>query len=251
MTLVPPPYLSPSSINTFQQCPLKYKFSKIDGLVEPPTIHTLLGNFVHDILENLYRLPAEQRTLPTARELARQFWDANYQSQAKSLKVVERDFRWKAWWCVENLWKLENPQEVELTGIEHEVYGECEGVTVKGFIDRFEKYSDNYLFIGDYKTGKIPHPNFLDDKFVQLFIYALMLKETGVGRTKKVGLIYLTGPEVMTRNVTRDDLQQTQVLIKSTKSKIDEYCEKEKFPAKPSKLCNWCHFKRICPEWVK
>lgn len=220
-------------------------------MTEPPTVHTLLGNFVHDILERLYLLPQEERTLSSARALARDCWDVTYSPQAKAMHLSERDFRWKAWWCVENLWKLENPQDVELAGVEQEVFGECDGVTIKGFIDRFEMYEDGSLFIGDYKTGKIPGANYLDDKFVQLLIYAIMLDVMGIGKTKKVGLIYLAGPQIMTKDISERDLEETRVMIRQTKTKIDMYCDAEHFPAKPSKLCNWCYFKKICPEWVK
>ena len=45
----PPPHLSPSSMGTFEQCPLKFKYSKIDMLKDDPTEATLMGNFVHDV----------------------------------------------------------------------------------------------------------------------------------------------------------------------------------------------------------
>ncbi|MGA0152949.1 MAG: PD-(D/E)XK nuclease family protein, partial [Ilumatobacteraceae bacterium] len=51
--LTPPAYLSPSSIGTYRDCPQKFKFSRIDGLKEPPTWATHLGTFVHDVLEHL------------------------------------------------------------------------------------------------------------------------------------------------------------------------------------------------------
>jgi putative RecB family exonuclease len=78
-----------------------------------------------------------------------------------------------------------------------------------------------------------------------------MLEAMGVGKTKKVGLIYLAGPKVMSKEITEEELQETRVMIRTTKDKIDQYCEDEVFPGKPSRLCNWCHFKKICPEWVK
>lgn len=251
MTLQAPPHLSPSSINTFQSCPLKFKFSKIDGMVEPPTVHTLLGNFVHDILESLYLLNPEDRTKNTARELAREHWGSKYEMGAKDLRLEGREFRWKAWWCVENLWKLENPQETELRGVEHEVFGQVEGITIKGFIDRYKVNDDGTLVIEDYKTGKVPDARFADDKFVQLFIYAVMLKELGVGDASSVSLMYLTAPKVLTRDVSEQALSDTVSLIVNTKNKIDQYCADENFPTKKSGLCNWCNFKKICPAWTK
>lgn len=248
--LTPPAHLSPSSINTFQQCPLKFKYSRIDGLSEPPTIHTLLGNFVHEILEHLYALPADERTQNSARVIARERWSETYEPQAKSMRLNERDFRWKAWWCVENLWKVEDPQTVELTGLEQEVTATCSGVLVKGFIDRY-KVVDGNVHISDYKTGKVPDARFLDDKFQQLLIYALMVRERGVGEPTEMSLMYLAGPKVLSRNVTQEGLDQTTEMLVNTKKQIDAFCEEGDFPVKTSGLCNWCYFKKICPAWTR
>lgn len=248
--LTPPPHLSPSSISTFQQCPLKFKFSKIDGLSEPPTVHTLLGNFVHEILEQLYLLAPDSRTTASARDIARQKWAETYEPQAKSLRLNERDFRWKAWWCVENLWKVENPGDVELTGIEQEVTATCSGVLVKGFIDRY-KVVDGKVHISDYKTGKVPDARFVGSKFQQLLIYAVMVQERGLGEPTEMSLMYLAGPKVLSKNVTPEALVETRQLLVETKQQIDTFCEEGNFPVKQSGLCNWCHFKKICPAWTR
>jgi len=110
--LVAPDRLSPSSISTFRQCPLKFKYSKIDGLPDAPTEATVLGNFVHEVLETMYELPPEQRTQETAKALARQLWSESWGEKAMSLIHTDKElnfFRWTAWWCIENLWRLEDP----------------------------------------------------------------------------------------------------------------------------------------------
>lgn len=251
MTLSAPPYLSPSSISTFQQCPLKYKYSKIDGIPEPPTVHTLLGNFVHDTLEALYLESPENRTMPIARAFARAMWDDKYSIRAKDLQLNEHDFRWKAWWCIENLWKLEDPTSVTLAGVECEVNGAISGVSIKGFIDRYRAGEDGSLIVEDYKTGKVPQERYAGDKFQQLFIYGVMLDALGIGTCSKVSLIYLAGPKMITRDLDNEAVEKTVSTIVSTKQQIDSYCEAGEFPAKPSNLCNWCHFKKICPVWKK
>ena len=48
-----PKYLSPSSIGTFNQCPMRYKYAKLDKIPEPSTEPQILGSFVHEILEDL------------------------------------------------------------------------------------------------------------------------------------------------------------------------------------------------------
>jgi putative RecB family exonuclease len=213
-------------------------------------VHTLLGNFVHDILEELYLKPSSERNQDTARAIARDRWFSDYEVQAKAMNLNNRDFRWKAWWCVENLWQIEEPTQEEFAGVETQVYGETNGVRIKGFIDRYKKNLDGTLEISDYKTGKIPSPRFAEDKFTQLYIYALMLRELDMGTASKVSLVYLAGPEVLTREVTKEALDKTVKLLVTTKNDVDAFCEQGDFPAKPSGLCNWCHFKKMCPAWT-
>jgi putative RecB family exonuclease len=253
MAFTAPPHLSPSSINSFLSCPLKFKFSKIDGMVEPPTEATLMGNFVHEILEELYAIPPDERTTDFAKTIARRLWDESYREKVNRHvhRSKHNELRWKSWFCVENLWGVENPQETELDGIEYELNGDLGGVRLKGFIDRYIiNESDGRLVVGDYKTGKVPSPKWDDDKFFQLFIYAALLKELGVGEVSEVELIYLKAPKVLRRPVTDSDLQQVVETVVDVKNKIDQRCEEEYFETKKSPLCNWCHFKRICPEWT-
>jgi len=252
MAFTPPPHLSPSSINTFQTCPLKFKYSKIDGIREPATEATLMGNFVHEVLELLYAQPHEVRTPDLAKNLARSLWDEKYSDEA--IGVVREqsmnDFRWRSWFCIENLWKLEDPTQTNVDEIEYELNGDLNGVTLKGFVDRFHYDEDGRIVVGDYKTGKVPGKNWEDDKFFQLYIYAALLQELNVGDVSKVELIYLKGPKVLNRTVTPDDLEKAVETVVTVKRDIDECCETETFNTKTSRLCDWCYFKKQCPAWA-
>lgn len=253
MAFEPPAYLSPSSINTFLQCPLRFKYSRIDGIREPATEATLLGNFVHDVLERLYLSEPDTRTLALARHLARELWESTYSQQVAELVKPDKlnDFRWRSWFCIENLWKIELPTDISFEGVETEVNESINGVTIKGFIDRFERLDDGTIAISDYKTGKVPSQAYENDKFTQLFIYALLLERMNVGKVTSVELIYLKGPKRLPRPVRAEDLAATENLITSAKEQIDARCSNEYFEPKKSQLCNWCHFKPVCPAWKK
>ncbi|SVC74400.1 uncharacterized protein METZ01_LOCUS327254, partial [marine metagenome] len=160
---------------SFRQCPLKFKYNKIDKIPDPSGKEALMGNFVHDVLEELYKVEPMDRTQDRAKVLAREMWGSgNWEKRVKPLvpDVEEyRMFRWKAWWCIENLWKIENPEEIEPDGLEFELNGEVSGVRLKGFIDRFTMGEDGEVVISDYKTGKVPREEYVDDRFLQLRIY--------------------------------------------------------------------------------
>jgi putative RecB family exonuclease len=250
--LIPPPHLSPSSIGTFNQCPLKFKYSKIDGKQENPTEATLMGNFVHDVIEEFYKHDPEARSILLAKNLASQLWEEKWQIQAEpwvrgqdNLKM----FRWKSWWCIENLWKIENPKVISPTGLEHELNGEIGGVRIKGFIDRFSEAKGEGFVISDYKTGKTPKKTWIDDKFFQLLVYSHLLESTGVGKAVKVELLYLKDGVKFHKSVTDEELQSVEKTIVETKAEIDKRCETEEFEAVKSILCNWCSFKKECPAW--
>src|ERR1700694_2873479 len=53
MSLPLPTSLSPSKVSSFKDCALAFRFSAIDHLPEPPSIHAVKGTLVHRALELL------------------------------------------------------------------------------------------------------------------------------------------------------------------------------------------------------
>jgi len=248
-----PEYLSPSSISTFQQCPYRYKLSRIDGLKEPATEHTLLGNYVHSILEEFYRLDASQRTVLGARTLFRSIWD-NYSEEVINIyrgnKTRINEFRLRARYCIENLMAMEPSDAIEFDGIETELNHSVLGVQIKGFIDRWV-VKEGKINIGDYKTGKVPQLRFRDDKFDQLLIYAVILSEIEEKEIGTLELLYIKDGVKLTKDPTQEDINRIKTMLVEIRSAIDERCQTEVFETKVGVLCGWCHFKPICPAWSK
>jgi hypothetical protein len=50
-----PKVQSPSSINTYKQCPRKYFYQYIECLPARPSIHLIRGSIAHTVLENFFR----------------------------------------------------------------------------------------------------------------------------------------------------------------------------------------------------
>lgn len=253
--LIPPPYLSPSSMGTFVQCPQKFKFNKIDKVPDAPTKETLLGNFVHETLEALYVVEPEKRTLDVAKSLAAQVWESGNWAERVHRYVPSpedlRLFRWSAWWCIENLWKLEDPTSVQPVGIEVEVNGLLGGiVTVKGFIDRYT-VSDGKITISDYKTGKTPRGDYVKDKFTQLQIYGALAKRQFGLDVEKLELLYLKDGVRLEATFSDSDIRQVSDYAVAVYYEIESACLTGRFPTHKSRLCDWCSYKAICPAWRK
>jgi len=247
-----PSYLSASSISTWEQCPLRYKYSRIDLIPEPSTESQIMGNFVHEILEELYKLPNEQRTIANAQQMSRVVWAREWPERLVAIGLTEkqmREFRWKSWWCVENLWAIENPNDISPIGLEAEYFVEvAPGVTIKGFVDRISEVEDGAK-ISDYKTGKFPRPAYMEQKWFQLLLYKIIVEKTIDKPVKEVELIYLKDGKSISRKTKAGDDEATLSKVVSVHGEIQQALKTGDFPTKVSKLCDWCHYKRTCPAW--
>jgi len=240
-------------MGTFRQCPLKFKYNKIDKIPDPSGKEALMGNFVHDVLEELYKVEPTDRTQARAKTLAREMWSSgNWEKRVKPLVPDAgeyRLFRWKAWWCIENLWKIENPEEIEPDGLEFELNGEVSGVQLKGFIDRFTMDEGGGVIISDYKTGRVPRKEYVDERFMQLRIYGTLVDTLDIGRTSGLELLYLKDGVKFEAPFGNEDVINTGIYVRSAKDDIDKACATGDFPAQKSVLCGWCSYKNICPLW--
>jgi len=251
----PPEYLSPSSIRLFLDCPQKFKLSRFDNIKEPPTWHTHLGTFVHEVLEHLYGLPHDERTIDSVKTLAGQLW-ASQEWEAKIQALAEpvgsiKDFKVAAFQNMSNLWNLEEPSETDLDEMELEINVDVEGVQMKGFIDRLAIDDEQSAIISDYKTGNVPKAQYKtdDEIFFQLLAYALMLEASDGIPTTKLELLYLTHSTKLELAATPVNLSIAKGTIVETKENLDKACATEEFHCNVTNLCNWCYYKKInvCP----
>src|SRR4051812_49226963 len=67
--------LSPSRAGDFLSCPLLYRFRTIDHLPEPFSPDAVRGTVVHKVLEDLFDLPAADRTPEQAQAMLEPAWD--------------------------------------------------------------------------------------------------------------------------------------------------------------------------------
>ena len=67
--------LSPSRAADFLGCPLLYRFRTVDRLPEPRSPDAVRGTLVHKVLEELFDLPAADRTPDVAAAMLRPVWE--------------------------------------------------------------------------------------------------------------------------------------------------------------------------------
>ena len=166
------------------------------------------GTMVHAALEKVFELKRGERTLENLHNLLRLEW-----SQAKTdnestygslfgTREEEREWGLSALSLLDNYWDIEDPSSLPSDPVFRERWvranindGEEGEFNVRGIIDRMDLVrvqgdEDAVGAICDYKTGKAPdlkyskatNERIREDKFFQLKIYALLMREMNRGR---------------------------------------------------------------------
>jgi len=209
-----------------------------------------LGTFVHEILEELYRLDSEQRTLPEARRIARELWENKFIEETSTVSIKDiNDFRWRAWWCIENVFEMENPPEVKIRGVEDQFSASINDVPLVGFIDRWTEEEDGSLTVTDYKSGKVSKPQYEGDKVFQIVLYAEMLERLNNIQVDNAEIMYVKFKERKRYDPTPQRRKTVLKLIDQTWDGVQTGCNTGVFATKTGPLCNWCAYKPICPAW--
>lgn len=245
--------LSPSRVSSFQDCALQFRFASIQNLPQPPGIHAVKGNVVHRALELLLTLQPDERTEHAAHESmaeAQREYEPMYDFTGLNLTHEQSDKFWKE--CsglINGYLQMEDPRSVNGTEIELWVEAPLDGFTIRGYIDRLERDALGNLVVTDYKTGKAPRTNDVDNKMRQLEMYAYMVRAMRGELPATLQLLYIREGVRLTRTPTEQSMRFVATRTLAIYKAIERACTTGEFPARKSGLCNFCNFKQWCPEF--
>ena len=242
--------LSPSAVSEYENCPQQYKYRKIDKLPEPPSLDAERGTLVHTVLQDLFEIPAAGRTVESAIELLPSRWSAQLADKPALLEMVTNEKEWldRASALVTTYFSLENPTTFEATHREMHLENDFDtNVYLHGYVDRLDVAPTGEVRIVDYKTGKAPKPGWEEKALFQLRVYALLYWKNNGVLPRLLQLIYLGDGKLVKSNPTMAELEATEKVLRRVAKDIFISIEKEYWPPKTSRLCDWCYFKSICP----
>ncbi len=242
--------LSPSRVGDFTNCPMLYKYRVIDQLPESISLDAERGTLVHSILHDLFESVASERNLLKAQSLIDSRWQAQVESKPELGALVVNDKEWKdrVNALLSTYFTLEKPAEFEPTFREiHVEMDLTQELYLHGYIDRLDIAPTGEVRIVDYKTGKSPKPGWEDKAFFQLRIYALIYWRNHGVIPKLLQLIYLGNGNVIKNVPNENVLVSTEKKLLQIGQEISDAMDKNDWPTKPSRLCDWCSFKPICP----
>lgn len=247
---------SPSSINTYNQCPRKYFYQYIARLKTLPSIHLVRGKIAHSVLEDFFKIDIDNISAEeygfefrvVLHELLNRHWNkSGKQLSSLGLSNKELGFYLQETKDMLNLWLQDFSKKLKQQMLSSSLADAFRALTplteqhfisdvhgVQGYIDAIFKI-DNEIRIIDYKTSK--HDNLSDSYRLQLAIYALLYNEKHGRMPDKVGIHFLKFSEKyldVDKAMLEHATKECERIHKNTASNdIDDY------PKKTSPLCRW------------
>jgi putative RecB family exonuclease len=248
--------LSPSRAADFRTCPLLYRLRMIDRLPEEPSPDAVRGTVVHKVLEDLFDLPAADRTPERAEAMVQDAWEFVLDAEPEVATLfTDEGPEITAWLasCRESLrgyFALEDPRRLEPA--ERELYVEAlldSKLLLRGFVDRIDIAPDGAIRVVDYKTGRSPGVGFEGKALFQMRFYALVIWRTRGVVPALLRLVYLGDGQMVSYEPDEHDLLATERLVEAIWRAIELARETGEFLPSPGWACSWCSFQAHCPTF--
>ena len=246
--------LSPSRAGDFKTCPQLFKFRAIDRLPEPTSIYQARGTTAHLALQRLFDHSLDERTMERLFDLFREAWTEirGEDEYADLFEDIEEERAWgiESMELLANYFSIEDPTSFDPEDRELDMTEDLDGITIRGILDRIDRNEEGDLVITDYKTGRAPPERYALPAFFALKIYALLIRNRLGETPKEVRLLYLNGPTLYRLPIDDRQLDAMDGQLRALWKAIDRAIKSDRFPARTSRLCDWCSFQDICPAWA-
>jgi len=237
--------ISYSALNTYQTCPLKYKFQNVDKIKEPKSKEAVFGTIIHAVMNFIHTPGILSPTL----EQALDYFSKNWNSDVFDSEIEERAAFSQGVEMIRKYYQQNDIAKANIVALEKRFQIDLEGHTISGVIDRIDKTEDGYEVI-DYKTAKkMPSQEDVDNN-LQLSIYLRAFlnfypKEIKNLDKIKVSLYFLKHGVKLDSFRTKEQLENIGQVFLDVIKQIKE----ERFEPKVSPLCGWCGYQDRCPMW--
>jgi putative RecB family exonuclease len=251
---------SHSRVSTYENCPYQYKLHYIDKIIPdiPQGIEAFMGGIVHQVLEKLHKKARIGSEISKGElfSLYNSLWNEQYTSDIlvvrKNLSV--EDYRKMGMRFVRDYYDKFHPfDNLQIIGLETEDKMKLkDGSEWHIRIDKLCCDKEGNFYVCDYKTNSRMKDKEEADSDRQLAMYSIWVKEK-FQNAKSVKLVWhmlAFNQEVMSER-TDEQLEKLHDEIVSTIERIKKAEKENDFPPMVSKLCEWCLYQNMCPEYRK
>jgi putative RecB family exonuclease len=243
-------------LETFESCPLKYKFRYIDKIrKQMEGVEAFVGKRVHEALQKLYDdlVFGKRNTVEELVAFYRERWKKEW---SPDVRIVDgrrsaKDYYNLGAECIRVYYAKNEPfGQSQTIATEERLDFPLDSAgryRITGFVDRIARRDEGTYELHDYKTSRNVPPQSEADTSRQLALYQI-----GIGAkwndVERVELIWHYVRFGVTQRSTRTAKQLTQ-LRETTAELIDRIEATKNFEPHKSRLCDWCEYKPDCPVW--
>ena len=233
--------LSASDLTLYLTCPLKYKFARVFGIPQEPTINQRFGILIHNVLERFHKEPPESDE-DGLRQLTHLF-ETGWRRTGFGATDDELQFRDRAREALRLYWDRERSAEGEPVWLERKFDFKVGEHHVRGRVDRVDRLPDGDYELIDYKTGERRTEEQLEND-LQLALYRLAAREAWEVEASTGSYYYVLDADKVAAPTRPDDAER----VERTVLQVGEGVLSQDFEPRPSpSVCSWCDYRLICP----
>jgi DNA helicase-2/ATP-dependent DNA helicase PcrA len=230
--------LSASDLDLYLTCPLKYKFGRVFGIPQEPTINQRFGILIHNVLERFHK-EGEEEGLPRLMDL----FEAGWRRSGFGSSDDELQFRDRAREAMRLYWERECEGEGEPVWLERKFDIKIGEHHVRGRVDRVDRLPGGGHELIDYKTGERKSEADLESD-LQLALYRLAAREAWGLEAGTGSYYYVLDGDKVAAPVRPDDAER----VERTVLQVGAGILGQDFEPRPSPtVCSWCDYRLICP----
>jgi DNA helicase-2/ATP-dependent DNA helicase PcrA len=232
--------LSASDLTLYLTCPLKYKFARVFGIPQEPTINQRFGILMHNVLERFHKEPPEEGD--ELRTLNRLF-EGGWRRGGFGGTDDEMQYRDRGREALRLYWERERHSESEPVWMERKFDFKVADHHVRGRVDRVDRLPDGSYELIDYKTGERKTEEELDSD-LQLALYRMAAREAWDIEATTASYDYVLDAEKVEAPTRPDDAER----VERTVVTVGEGVLSQDFEPRPSpSVCSWCDYRLVCP----
>ncbi|HEY6237822.1 MAG TPA: PD-(D/E)XK nuclease family protein, partial [Thermoplasmata archaeon] len=263
--------VSYSSVRTYLECPLRWKFLYVDELPEAPHGYFSFGRTVHSVLEGLLRplvVPTDRLTPSGATQRTLDAFPSDAgpsPGPGRLLEPAELLADYDAKWVRDGYTSGEEEARYKSLGaemllkyredlartpptpvaIEEHLEAKWDGLTVHGYIDRIDRRPNGSLEVLDYKTSRELSAEDARSSD-QLSLYQVLVERNYSDPVDRLTLYHLRS-----RTAHSTPRRGADVLegVHERFGRAHDGIKSESFEPTPGRHCSRCEFKSLCPEF--
>jgi DNA helicase-2/ATP-dependent DNA helicase PcrA len=233
--------LSASDLGLYLTCPLKYKFARVFGIPQEPTINQRFGILIHNVLERFHKEPPADDADGLGQ--LNHLFETGWRRSGFGSTDDELQFRDRAREALRLYWEHERVAEGEPVWLERKFDFKVGEHHVRGRVDRVDRLPDGDYELIDYKTGERKTEAELESD-LQLALYRLAAREAWEIEAAFGSYYYVLDGDKVAAPTKPDDGER----VRRTVLEVGEGILGQDFEPRPSpSVCSWCDYRLICP----